>query len=134
MTTTTMRSALLASLLSTTAYPAAAIDTRDLNRVADRGNQGLPRMVATNLRQERIEVDGMTVVYLYTHLALDSTQLRELRLEATQRPFILPQLCAASDTGRMLREGVKFRYVYRGRDGAVGGDLVVAQSDCRDVR
>lgn len=134
MTTTAMRSALLASLLVAMVCPAAAIDTRDLNRVADRGNQGLPRMVAKDLRQERIEVDGLTVVYLYTHLALDSTQLRGMRLETTQRPFILPQLCTASDTGRMLREGVKFRYVYRGRDGAIGGDMVLAQSDCHTQR
>ena len=82
------------------------------------------------MRQERVVVDGMTLVYSYTHLALDSGQLRKMRLEDTQRPYILPDLCSAPDTGRMLREGVRFRYLYSGRDGKVGGDLTLTKSDC----
>ena len=90
----------------------------------------MPPPHAENLRQERVVVDGMTLVYSYTHLTLDSGQLRKMRLEVTQRPYILPQLCSDPDTGRMLREGVRFRYLYAGRDGQVGGDLTLTKSDC----
>lgn len=112
------------------ALPATAVDAQSLARVAERSNQGLPKMVAKDLRMDRVDASGQTITHHYTHLALNSAQLRAMRLEATQRPHIAPPLCAASDTGRMLREGVRFRYVYRGSEGAVGGDLVVTQSDC----
>lgn len=127
---TIVRSALLAGLCWTIAGPASAIDVLQLDGVVAGLNRTLPRMVAKDLRQERTEVMGMTVVNQYTHLTLDSAQLRRMHLEVTQRPFILPQLCAASDTSRMLREGVQFRYIYRGRDGEVGGDIAFSRSDC----
>lgn len=132
MISTADRATLLSSLLVGLVGPAFSIDGSDLSRAAARANQGLPRMVANDLRQDRVYVTRMTLVYQYTHLSLDSGQLRRMRLEETQPAFILPQLCSASDTGRLLREGVRFRYVYLGRDGSVGGDLVLSMSNCGD--
>ena len=121
---------LLGCLCFAVAGPAEAVDAAQPTAAAARANQRLPRMVAESLRQERVVADGTKLVYSYTHLALDSVQLRKMRLEVTQRPYILPQLCSAPDTGRMLREGVRFRYLYGGRDGKVGGDLTLTKSDC----
>ena len=134
MTGMTLRRLLLACLGFKGACPAFGLTVAELNHVAARGNQGLPRMVGKDLRQEPIEVSGMTLVYNYRHLKLDSGQLRGMRLKVTQRPHVLPSLCGDPDSGRMLREGVRFRYVYRGRDGRVGGELVLAQADCSDRR
>lgn len=134
MTGRTLRRLLLACIGFIGACPAFGLTVAELNRVAARSNQGLPRMVAKELRQELVEVAKMTLVYNYTHLTLDSGQLRGMRLEVTQRPFVLPSLCSDPDSGRMLREGVRFRYVYHGRDGRVGGELLLAQSDCSERR
>jgi hypothetical protein len=87
-------------------------------------------MVAKELRQEKVQAIGSTIVYRYTHLRLNSAQLRDMRLEATQRPYVYPRICQEADTGKMLREGVSFRYVYIGSDGGVGGDFQISPSDC----
>jgi hypothetical protein len=122
----------LPALLVGASGPSAALSNADLQRVADHSNRTMPRMVAPSLRQDRVEVTGMTLTYLYTHVALSASQLQAMRLSVTQRPHILPGLCAASDTGRMLREGTTFRYVYRGKDGGIGGELSISIRDCPD--
>ena len=134
MTGPTWRRVLLACLGFVGACPALCLTAAELDRVAARSNQSLPRMVAKDLRQDPIEVFGMTLVYNYKHLTLDSGQLRGMRLEETQRPYVLPSLCADPDSGRMLREGVRFRYVYRGRDSRVGGEFLLSQLNCSDRR
>jgi hypothetical protein len=88
-------------------------------------------MVAKQLRQERVEVSGSSLVYRYTHIGLSAAQLREMRLEVTQRPYIFPRICQEAATGRLLREGVSFLYIYLGNDGGVGGQLQISPSDCR---
>lgn len=108
-----------------------AVDQRRLNDVVERKNRSLPAMVANQLRQEKVEVIGSSVVYRFTHLGLNAAQLREMRLEVTQRPYIFPRICQEADTGRMLREGVSFQYVYLGNDGGVGGQIQISPSDCR---
>ena len=105
-------------------------DVVGLRSAVARLNQGLPRMVAKDLRQEVAYVQGMTLIFNYTHLSLTSSDLRRMNLAQTQLPYILPGLCSAADTGRMLREGIQFRYVYTARDGGVGADFVLAKSDC----
>lgn len=101
-----------------------------LGQAAERSNRHLPRMVAKDLRQERIEVSGATLVYGYTHLTLDAQGLSAMNLGASQRPYIVPGLCSAPDTAQMLKEGARFRYVYRDKNGRVGGELTLTKSDC----
>lgn len=108
-----------------------AVNLRHLNEVVERENRSLPAMVAKQLRQERVEVNGLLLTYRYTHLGLSAAQLREMHLEVTQRPHILPRICQEADTGRMLREGVSFRYIYLGNDREVGGQLQISSADCR---
>jgi len=108
-----------------------ALSPGQLNDVVERQNRGLPVMVAKELRQEKVQVVGSTIVYRYTHLRLDAAQLRNMRLETTQRPYIYPRICQEADTGRILREGVSIRYVYLGSDGGVGGGFQISPSDCR---
>ena len=102
----TLRSSLRAAsptLLSfSLAWPAYALDVHDLTLAADRSNRSLPRMVAKDVRQERVKVTGMIIVYEYTHLTLDSGHLRGMRLDVTQRPFIVPPLCTDVDADRKL--------------------------------
>jgi len=88
-------------------------------------------MVAKGLRQEKVQVSGSTVIYRYTHLGMSAAKLREMRLPVTQRPYIFPQICKEANTGRLLREGISFRYIYIGNDGGVGGELQISPSDCR---
>jgi hypothetical protein len=107
-----------------------ALDPQALAAQAERMNHRLPKLVAPGMRMDRVEAIGLTLTYLYTLENLTARQLRAMRLEVTQRPDILPNLCTDRATGRMLREGVRFRYVYRGRDGAVGGDLTLTKADC----
>jgi hypothetical protein len=78
-----------------------------------------------------VEVSGLLIIYRYTHLGLNAAQLRKMRLEVTQRPYIFPRICQEAETGRMLREGVSFRYIYLGNDDAVGGQLQISPTDCR---
>jgi hypothetical protein len=120
-----------AALLACCITQVWAVDQRRMNDVVERQNRNLPSMVANQLRQEKMEVSGSSIVYRYTHLGLSAAQLREMRLEATQRPYIFPRICQEADTGRMLREGVSFRYVYIGNDGGVGGQLQIFPADCR---
>jgi hypothetical protein len=117
-------------LLFSTA-PAWGLDQTKLNEVVARMNGKLPAMVANQLRQEKVEVSGMTLINRYTHTAMNAAQLREMRLDVTQRPYIYPRICQDADTGRMLREGVTFRYIYFGNDGGVGGQLQISPLDCR---
>lgn len=129
-----LRQVVLVGTSAAFSLPALALDARDVAAVVAKQNEYLPRMVAKDLRQERLESSGMTLIYKYTHLSLDSAQLRAMNLAVTQRPYILPGLCTASDTSRTLREGVSYRYVYRGSDGVVASDFVLSQVDCRNQR
>lgn len=99
-------------------------------QVIDRSNAKLPAMVAPTLRQERIAVYNGVVTYAYTVTTKTGAELAPMNLGATQRPYIFPALCQASDTGRMLREGYRFRYLYYGRDGKIAAQLIFLPSDC----
>lgn len=93
-------------------------------------NKGLPTMVAPTLRQERSTVLNGTVTMAYTAVTKNAAELVAMNLAARQRPHIYPAICEAPDTGRMLREGYSFRYLYYGNDGKLGAQLVFLQSDC----
>lgn len=121
---------IVAVLAASCVAQAWAIDLHRLNEIIDHQNSNLPAMVAKDLRQERVRVSGSTVIYRYTHLSMSAARLRDLHLEVTQRPYIYPRICQDAATGRMLREGISFRYVYVGNDGGVGGELQVKPSDC----
>lgn len=123
--------AIVIAIAMTCASHAWSVDQRRLESAIERKNRDLPTMVAKQLRQEKIEVNGSLVVHRYTHIGLSAAQLREMRLEATQRPYIFPRICQEAETGRLLREGVSFRYIYLGNDGGLGGQLQISPSDCR---
>jgi hypothetical protein len=126
------RKAQLALAAGIVLFPAtsSALSPADLQRAADKSNGGLPRMVAANLRQEKITVSGMNLIYLYTHTTKTSGQLQPLNLSVSQRPYLFPEICTDSFTGRMLREGTTFQYVYRGTDGGVAGEVIINPADC----
>lgn len=129
-----LRQVVLLGASAAFSLPSAALDAQGIASVVARQNEYLPRMVAKDLRQERLESSGMTLIYQYTHLSMDSAQLRAMNLAVTQRPYILPGLCSAPDTSRTLREGVRYRYIYRGRDGVIASDFVFSQADCQNPR
>jgi len=116
------------------ALPVYAVSHGQLMQVAERYNQQLPRMVAKNVREERMTVEAMTLVYTYRHLVRTEQGFRSTDLAATQRADILPKLCGDRDTGRRLREGVTFRYRYLSVEGAVVGVVELADRDCRGRR
>ena len=97
-------------------------------------NKGLPTMVAPTLRQERSTVFNGAVTFAYTAVTKNATELAAMNLAAVQRPYIYPAICEAPDTGRMLREGYSFRYLYYGKDGKLGAQLVFLRSDCLTSR
>ena len=76
-----------------------ALTESDLQQAADRSNVRLPRMVAPNLRQERVAVNGRELTYSYTHLTQTAAQLQSMQLSTTQRPYIFPEICTG-DTGQ----------------------------------
>jgi hypothetical protein len=108
----------------------AVVSPQDLSLVASRLNQSLPKGVAKDLRQDMIKANGMALYYYFTHLTLTGNQLKQMHLESSQRPNIIPQICSDPTTSRLLREGVAFHYIYRGRDGAVGGEVLALPTDC----
>lgn len=100
----------------------------------DRYNKGLPTMVAATLRQERSSVFNAAMTFAYTEVTKTAAQLAPMNLAVTQRPFIFPAICQAPDTGRMLREGYSFRYLYYGKDGKLAAQLVFLPADCAAIR
>lgn len=96
----------------------------------DRYNSQLPKMVAPTLRQERSSVRNGAISFTYTVINKTSGELAPMNLAVTQRPYIFPSICSAPDTGRMLREGFTFRYLYYGSDGKLAAQIVVLPSDC----
>ena len=124
------RALFLASLLATSVAH-AQITGNQLKVVADRYNQSLPRMVAPTLRQEKLQVDGMVFTYVYTDTNRTGKQMNAANLVANVTNDVFPEICRAPDTGRMLREGVTYRYVYFGNDRVVGAELIVRIGDCK---
>lgn len=110
---------------------AGALQPAELSRVASRYNVDLPREVAADVRQERVQAVGMTLTFAYTFLSHSASQVRRSNFAENRRAALVPGLCGAPDTGRMLREGTTFRYVYYGSDGQVGAKLDVSASACR---
>jgi hypothetical protein len=100
----------------------------------DRLNKGLPTMVAATLRQERISIFNGAMAFAYTEVTKTAAQLAPMNLSVTQRQFIFPAICQAPDTGRMLREGYSFRYLYYGKDGKLAAQLVFLPVDCAAIR
>ena len=118
--------------------PSAELVTNPLDKklsaYVDRYNEKLPTMVAPTLRQERISVFNGVMTYSYTDVSRTGKQLTTLNLEVAQRPYIFPAICKAPDTGRMLRDGVSFRYLYYGNDRQLAAQLVFVAADCAGVR
>ena len=133
MRRTIIRAAAFAAIAGI-ALPVYAVSHGQLRQVAERYDQQLPRMVARNVQEERLAVEALTLVYTYWHLALPEHSFRSRNLAATQRADTLPKLCADRHTGRMLREGVTFRYRYLSVEGAVVGVVERADRVCRDRR
>lgn len=100
----------------------------------DRLNRGRPTMVAPTLRQEKSTVFNGEMTNIYTEVSRTAYELAQMNLSVTQRPFIFPAICQTNDTGRMLREGYSFRYLYYGKDGKLAGQLIIGPSDCASVR
>jgi hypothetical protein len=105
-----------------------------LKPYADRQNTKLPTIVAENVRQERTTVFNGVISISYTILVKTAAELAPMNLGITQRKITLPLLCQASDTGRMLREGISFRYAYFGKDGRLASEFVVIPADCASIR
>lgn len=105
-----------------------------LKPYVDRLNAGLPTMVARTLRQERVTVFNGVITYTYTDVSRTAAQMAQLNLKDTQRPYIFPAICKAPDTGKMLREGIAFRYLYAGKDGKLAAQLVFLGADCATGR
>lgn len=97
-------------------------------------NTKLPTMVAPTLRQERISVFNGVINHSYTETSRTAAELMAMNLAETQRPHIFPSICKAPDTGRMLREGISFRYLYYGKDGKLAAQLIFMPVDCASVR
>jgi hypothetical protein len=100
----------------------------------ERYNKKLPTMVAATLRQERSTVFNGVMTNIYTEVTRTAQELAPMNLSATQRPFIFPAICQTNDTGRMLREGYSFRYLYYGKDGKLAGQLIITPIDCANAR
>lgn len=97
-------------------------------------NQRLPAMVAPTLRQEKSTVFNGVMTSIYTEVTRTAAELAQMNLSVTQRPFIFPAICQTNDTGRMLREGYSFRYLYYGKDGKLAGQLIITPADCAGAR
>ena len=91
-------------------------------------------MVAPTLRQEKSSVFNGSITLAYTVINKTSSQVAAMNLEVTQRPYIFPSICSAPDTGRMLREGYTFRYLYMGNDGKLAAQILVLPADCAGSR
>jgi len=101
-----------------------------LQSYLDRLNTRRPTMVAPTLRQEKSTVFNGVMTNIYTEVTKTAYELAPMNLSATQRPFIFPAICKTNDTGRMLREGYSFRYLYYGKDGNLAGQLIITPADC----
>lgn len=100
----------------------------------DRLNTRRPTMVAPTLRQEKSTVFNGVMTNIYTEVTKTAYELARMNLSTTQRPFIFPAICKTNDTGRMLREGYSFRYLYYGKDGNLAGQLIITPADCAGAR
>ena len=100
----------------------------------ERYNRNKPVMVAPTLRQEKSTYFNGVLTNVYTEVTRTAAELAPMNLSETQRPFIFPEICKTSDTGRMLREGSSFRYLYYGNDGKLAGQLIITPADCASVR
>jgi len=104
---------------------------KKLQPYANNYNTKLPAMVAPGIRQDPVTVYNGVIAFNYVFISKTAGELASLNLETSQRSQLFPAICNASDTGRMLREGISFRYVYFGRDGKVAAQIIVMPSDCR---
>jgi hypothetical protein len=91
-------------------------------------------MVAPTLRQEKSTIFNGVMTNIYTEVTKTAYELAPMNLSVTQRPFIFPSICQTNDTGRMLREGYSFRYLYYGKDGKLAGQLIITPADCASAR
>lgn len=99
----------------------------------ERYNKRLPSMVAPTLRQELTSAAKNEITFSYTEITKTALELAPLNLAITQRPYIFPSICQASDTGRMLSEGISFKYLYYGKDGKLAAQLIFQPNDCRSA-
>lgn len=102
-----------------------------MKKSLDAQNARLPTMVAPTLRQEKISVINGVLTNTYTVMDKTAAQLAPMNLAVTQRPYIFPDLCRAPDTGRLLREGLSFRYLYLGNDGKLAAQIIIIPADCK---
>lgn len=102
-----------------------------MKRSVDTQNAKLPTMVAPTLRQEKVSVMNGVLTNTYTVINKTAAELTPMNLAVTQRPYIFPDICKAPDTGRILKEGVSFKYLYLGNDGKLAAQIIIMPADCK---
>ena len=102
-----------------------------MKRGLDAQNAKLPTMVAPTLRQEKMSVMNGVLTNTYTVINKTAAELVKMNLSVTQRPYIFPDICKAPDTGRMLKDGVSFKYLYLGNDGKLAAQIIIMPVDCK---
>jgi len=106
------------------------LDAR-MKHSVDEQNARLPAMVAPTLRQEKVSAMNGVLTNTYTVINKTAAELAPMNLSVTNRPYIFPDICKAPDTGRMLRDGVSFKYLYLGNDGKLAAQIIIMPSDCK---
>lgn len=108
--------------------------TADLEKLIGRQNESLPRVIAPDVRQEKVSVSGLTLINRYTMLSATRNQLMKSNFENVQRRDTTSSVCKDPFTSRILRDGVSFRYMHYDKDNFLGSDFTVSLRDCATVR
>lgn len=107
---------------------AQAISDAELQQAADVVNQRTPMMVDKDTRLDSAASGNQRLIYNYTLINYNASDLDREKFETALRPTLLKAGCQTLKP--LLSEGVSVHYVYKGKDAATVGSVILSPGDC----
>ena len=83
---------------------------------AQKMNEVLPKMIDTKIRHDKVEVEKETLIYRFTLVTVSSEEMGARRFHELMESDIKNSVCGDIERQEMLKDGVAFDYVYRGKN------------------
>jgi hypothetical protein len=103
---------------------------REINRNMLSANKALPMTPQPGLRVDRVTLERRDWIYESTLTQQLAAQMDRAKFRTAVRPALAGAICADAWQRRLLGMGIRIRYVYRDRNGALVADESFERSTC----
>lgn len=103
-----------------------------LNQAVKKINASTPTMVDAETRLDKASMGkGMTVLYHYTLVNVESNNVDKSLLEKSLLDSVLPSVCKNEDMATSIKLGVNYEYIYSSKDAVRLASFIANRKSCK---